>query len=125
MRKGLLQGFFDHVGMLSCFGMCDMVGMCGMFVGDDEPSPPGTAEKLTHSLRAVRGLPSPGSGTGTDPFVLDPEPSPNTEPRNRNPEDPEGLFEDGTFPLADNSFHIKLQGCLFEGNLLPSKWRQP
>ena len=88
VRKVFLQGFLDHVGMLSCFGMC------GMVVGDDEPSPPGTAEKLTHSLRAVRGLPSPGSGTGTDPFVLDPEPSPNIEPRNRNPEDPEGLFED-------------------------------
>ena len=91
VRKGFLQGFLDHVGMLSCFGMCDMV------VGDDEPSPPGTAEKLTHSLRAVRGLPSPGSGTGTDPFVLDSEPSPNIEPRNRNPEDPEGLFEDDPF----------------------------
>ena len=91
VRKGFLQGFLDHVGMLSCFGMC------GMVVGDDEPSPPGTAEKLTHSLRAVRGLPSPGSGTGTDPFVLDPEPSPNIEPRNRNPEDPEGLFEDDPF----------------------------
>ena len=91
VRKGFLQGFLDHVGMLSCFGMC------GMVVGDDEPSPPGTAEKLTHSLRAVRGLPSPGSGTGTDPFVLDSEPSPNIEPRNRNPEDPDGLFEDDPF----------------------------
>ena len=108
VRKGFLQGFLDHVGMLSCFGMCDMVGMCGMFVGDDEPSPPGTAEKLTHSLRAVRGLPSPGSGTGTDPFVLDPEPSPNIEPRNRNPEDPEGLFEDDPFSEEPASgFHKK------------------
>ena len=94
--------------MLSCFGMCDMVGMCGMVVGDDEPSPPGTAEKLTHSLRAVRGLPSPGSGTGTDPFVLDSEPSPNIEPRNRNPEDPEGLFEDDPFGEEPASgFHKK------------------
>ena len=108
VRKGFLQGFLDHVGMLSCFGMCDMVGMCGMFVGDDEPSPPGTAEKLTHSLRAVRGLPSPGSGTGTDPFVLDSEPSPNIEPRHRNPEDPEGLFEDDPFGEEPASgFHKK------------------
>ena len=108
VRKGFLQGFLDHVGMLSCSGMCDMVGMCGMVVGDDEPSPPGTAEKLTHSLRAVRGLPSPGSGTGTDPFVLDPEPSPNIEPRNRNPEDPEGLFEDDPFGEEPASgFHKK------------------
>ena len=81
-----------------------MVGMCGMVVG----SPPGTAEKLTHSLRAVRGLPSPGSGTGTDPFVLDSEPSPNIEPRSRNPEDPEGLFEDDPFGEEPASgFHKK------------------
>ena len=34
VRKCFLRGFLDHVGMLSCFGMC------GMVVGDDEPSPP-------------------------------------------------------------------------------------
>ena len=41
-------------------------------------------------------------------FVLDPEPSPNIEPRNRNPEDPEGLFEDDPFSEEPASgFHKK------------------
>ena len=46
-----------HVGLWSCFGMLSCLGM---WDGDDEPSSLGKAEELTHSLRAVRGLPSPG-----------------------------------------------------------------
>ena len=65
VEKGFFLSCVVHVGLWSCFGMLSCLGMCD---GDDEPSSPGKAEELTHSLRAVRGLPSPGSGTGTDPL---------------------------------------------------------
>ena len=85
VENGFFLSCVVHVGLWSCFGMLSCLGMCD---GDGEPSSPGKAEELTHSLRAVRGLPSPGSGTGTDPFVLDLNTS-----KPRNPIDPEGIFE--------------------------------
>ncbi|CAE7698902.1 unnamed protein product [Symbiodinium sp. CCMP2592] len=85
--------------------------MFGMLcAGDDEPAPAKKTEQVEHVLRAVRfrGLPSPGTGTRSDPFDLDPEPSSRPAPEttskpeasSRNPLDPEGIFDEDPEPLG-------------------------
>ena len=72
---------------------CCLDVACFVLKGDDERVPEGGLKQpLTGHLRMLRGLPLPGSGTGSDPLILDRDdgepPSSSNQP-NRSPQNPE------------------------------------
>ena len=66
---------------------------CCVLKGNDEKVPEGGLKQpVTEHLRMLRGLPLPGSGTGSDPLILDRddvEPSSSLTQPNRSPQNPE------------------------------------
>ena len=66
---------------------------CCVLKGNDEKVPEGGLKQpVTEHLRMLRGLPLPGSGTGSDPLILDRddvEPSSSLNQPNRSPQNPE------------------------------------
>ena len=66
---------------------------CCVLKGNDEKVPEGGLKQpVTGHLRMLRGLPLPGSGTGSDPLILDRddvEPSSSLNQPNRSPQNPE------------------------------------
>ena len=72
---------------------CCLDVACFVLKGDDERVPEGGLKQpVTGHLRMLRGLPLPGSGTGSDPLILDRddgEPSSSSNQPNRPPQNPE------------------------------------
>ena len=70
---------------------------CFVLKGNDERVPEGGLKQpVTGHLRMLRGLPLPGSGTGSDPLILDRddgEPSSSSKQPNRSPQNPEQPLE--------------------------------
>ena len=72
---------------------CCLDVACLVLKGNDERVPEGGLKQpVTGHLRMLRGLPLPGSGTGSDPLILDRDdgepPSSSNQP-NRSPQNPE------------------------------------